>query len=59
MNSPLKIEGKGISRILKSRVIQSPLAGVTDYIFLTYFLSNNNKVIYLCENNFIFKNIPN
>ena len=33
MNSSLKIEGKGISRIVRSRVILSPLAGVTDHIF--------------------------
>tara|TARA_Y100000589_G_scaffold15570_1_gene12699 strand:- start:7025 stop:8026 length:1002 start_codon:yes stop_codon:yes gene_type:complete len=36
MNSPLKIKGKGVSRIIKSRVIQSPLAGVTDHIFRRY-----------------------
>ena len=36
MNSLLKIKGKGISRIIKSRVIQSPLAGVTDHIFRRY-----------------------
>ena len=36
MNTPLKIKGKGISRIIKSRVIQSPLAGVTDHIFRKY-----------------------
>ena len=33
MNSTLNIEGNGISRTVKSRVIQSPLAGVTDKIF--------------------------
>ena len=33
MNSPLKIKGKGISRNIESRVILSPLAGVTDHIF--------------------------
>ncbi len=36
MNSTLKIKGKGISRVIKSRVIQSPLAGVTDHIFRRY-----------------------
>jgi len=36
MNSQLMIKGKGISRIIKSRVIQSPLAGVTDHIFRKY-----------------------
>ena len=36
MNSLLKIKGKGISRTIKSRVIQSPLAGVTDHIFRKY-----------------------
>jgi len=30
------IKGKGISLIIKSRVIQSPLAGVTDHIFRRY-----------------------
>ena len=33
MNSSLKIKGNGISRSIESRVIQSPLAGVTDKIF--------------------------
>ena len=36
MISPLKLKGKGISRIINSRVIQSPLAGVTDHIFRRY-----------------------
>ncbi len=36
MKTPLIIKGKGISRIIKSRVIQSPLAGVTDHIFRKY-----------------------
>ena len=36
MNSRLKIRGRGISRIIESRVIQSPLAGVTDHIFRKY-----------------------
>ena len=36
MNSKLMIKGKGISLIIKSRVIQSPLAGVTDHIFRRY-----------------------
>ena len=36
MKSPLKLKGKGISRIINSRVIQSPLAGVTDHIFRRY-----------------------
>ena len=36
MNSKLIIKGKGISLIIKSRVIQSPLAGVTDHIFRRY-----------------------
>ena len=33
MYSTIKIKGKGTSRLIKSRVIQSPLAGVTDKIF--------------------------
>tara|TARA_Y100000589_G_scaffold142909_1_gene136390 strand:+ start:1517 stop:2512 length:996 start_codon:yes stop_codon:yes gene_type:complete len=33
MDSSLKIKGNGISRTIKSNVIQSPLAGVTDKIF--------------------------
>ena len=33
MNNLLKIKGKGVSREIKSSVIQSPLAGVTDKIF--------------------------
>ena len=33
MNNSLKIKGNGITRTIKSRVIQSPLAGVTDRIF--------------------------
>ena len=33
MNTSLVIKGKGISREIKSNVIQSPLAGVTDKIF--------------------------
>ena len=33
MHSSLLIEGKGVSREIKSSVIQSPLAGVTDKIF--------------------------
>ncbi len=36
MKMSIKIKGKGISRIIKSRVIQSPLAGVTDHIFRKY-----------------------
>ena len=33
MNNSLVIKGKGISREIKSKVMQSPLAGVTDKIF--------------------------
>ena len=33
MSSVLKIKGKGITRIIKSKVMLSPLAGVTDKIF--------------------------
>jgi len=33
MHNSLIIKGKGVSRIIKSNVIQSPLAGVTDKIF--------------------------
>ncbi len=33
MHTSLVIKGKGVSREIKSRVIQSPLAGVTDRIF--------------------------
>jgi len=33
MTSKIKIKGKGISRDIKSRVMLSPLAGVTDKIF--------------------------
>ena len=33
MNTTLKLNGNGISRIINSSVIQSPLAGVTDKIF--------------------------
>ena len=33
MHNSLLIKGKGLSREIKSRVIQSPLAGVTDKIF--------------------------
>jgi len=33
MNTSLVIKGKGVSREIKSSVIQSPLAGVTDKIF--------------------------
>ena len=33
MNSSLVIKGRGVSRVIKSCVIQSPLAGVTDKIF--------------------------
>ena len=32
----LNIKGKGITRTIKSRVMQSPLAGVTDHIFRKY-----------------------
>ena len=33
MSSVLKLKGKGLTRIIKSKVILSPLAGVTDKIF--------------------------
>ena len=33
MSSIIKLKGKGVSRILKSKVMLSPLAGVTDKIF--------------------------
>tara|TARA_Y100000994_G_scaffold158342_1_gene129760 strand:- start:54 stop:1061 length:1008 start_codon:yes stop_codon:yes gene_type:complete len=33
MSSDIKLKGKGITRIIKSKVILSPLAGVTDKIF--------------------------
>jgi len=33
MNTSLVITGNGVSRVIKSNVIQSPLAGVTDKIF--------------------------
>ena len=33
MSSTIELKGKGIKRILKSKVILSPLAGVTDNIF--------------------------
>ena len=33
MRSNIKLMGKGITRIIKSKVILSPLAGVTDNIF--------------------------
>ena len=33
MNTSLVIKGNGVSRVIKSNVIQSPLAGVTDKIF--------------------------
>ena len=33
MSSVIKLKGKGINRIIKSKVILSPLAGVTDKIF--------------------------
>ena len=33
MSSVIKLKGKGISRIINSKVILSPLAGVTDKIF--------------------------
>ena len=33
MSSVIKIKGKGLTRIIKSKVILSPLAGVTDKIF--------------------------
>ena len=33
MRSNIKLIGKGINRIIKSKVMLSPLAGVTDNIF--------------------------
>ncbi len=33
MSSNIKLKGKGVTRIIKSKVILSPLAGVTDNIF--------------------------
>ena len=33
MSSVIKLKGKGLNRIIKSKVILSPLAGVTDKIF--------------------------
>ena len=33
MNSYIEIKGNGISRKVRSKVMQSPLAGVTDIIF--------------------------
>ena len=33
MNSIIKLRGRGLTRIIKSKVILSPLAGVTDQIF--------------------------
>ena len=33
MSSNIKLKGRGVNRIIKSKVILSPLAGVTDKIF--------------------------
>ena len=33
MSSIIKLKGKGVSRIINSKVMLSPLAGVTDKIF--------------------------
>ncbi len=33
IKSEIKLEGRGITRVLRSPVLQSPLAGVTDHIF--------------------------
>ena len=33
MSSVIKLKGKGLTRIIKSKVILSPLAGITDKIF--------------------------
>ncbi len=33
MSSNIKIKGKGVTRIINSKVMLSPLAGVTDNIF--------------------------
>ena len=33
MSSNIKLNGKGITRIIKSKVMLSPLAGVTDNVF--------------------------
>ena len=33
MSSKIKIKGRGVTRIIKSQIMLSPLAGVTDNVF--------------------------